>query len=100
MFQAVRQLVCVNVFFALSCPGVALSCVVDLNPYPGTSVGIYIAKSVCLESRVSWVRIPPRAALFFPFSEKSCCGSVELPLTLMLTQTLQEQYICFVRVPF
>ena len=42
----------------------ALCCVVDLEPcllsYPGCSVG----RALCLVSRVSWVRVPPRAALF------------------------------------
>ena len=41
-----------------------LCCVVDLEPCllscPGSSVG----RALCLESRVSWVRVPPRAALF------------------------------------
>ena len=44
-----------------------LCCVVDLEPCllscPGSSVG----RALCLESRVSWVRVSPRAA---PFSSE------------------------------
>ena len=50
--------------WGLTLPCVVLCCVVDLEPCllscPGSSVG----RALCLESRVLWVRVPPRAALF------------------------------------
>ena len=56
----------------------AVCCIVDFGPCllvcPGSSVG----RALCLDCRVSWVRVPPRAALF-SFGEKSVVlGAVEL----------------------
>ena len=59
----------------------ALCCIVDFGPCllvcPGSSVG---RASLCLDcrvSRVSWVRVPPRAAHFF-FEKNVVLGVVEL----------------------
>ena len=60
-----------------------LCCIVDLEPCllscPGSSVG----RALCLESRVSWVRVPPRAAPFSFEKEVVLVGIVmHLPCTL------------------
>ena len=51
-------------YWGLTLPCVVLCCVVDLEPCllscPGSSVG----RALCLVCRVSWVRVPPRAAPF------------------------------------
>ena len=58
----------------------ALCCIVDFGPYllvcPGSSVG----RALCLDCRVSWVRVPPRAAHFF--FEKKCCPGCSWALHL------------------
>ena len=55
----------------------ALCCIVDFGPCllvcPGSSVG----RALCLDCRVSWVRVPPRAALF-SLKKSVILGAVEL----------------------
>ena len=57
----------------------ALCCIVHFGPCllgcPGSSVG----RALCLDCRVSWVRVPPRAANFF-FEKSVVLGVVALHL--------------------
>ena len=47
-------------------------------PYTLPSHMSYASKSARLESRVSWVRIPPKAALLFSLEERAVLGVVDL----------------------
>ena len=55
----------------------ALCCIVDFGPCllvcPGSSMG----RALCLDCRVSWNRVPPRAAHFI-FEKSAVLGAVEL----------------------
>ena len=57
--------------------GLLAFCIVDFGPCllvcPGSSVG----RALCLDCRVSWVRVPPRAALF-SLKKSVVLGAVEL----------------------
>ena len=49
--------------FALCC--IVLHCVTDFEPSQLGCSGSSVGRVLCLESRVRWVEVPPRTALFF-----------------------------------
>ena len=72
----------------------ALCCIVDFGPCllvcPGSSLG----RALCIDCRVSWVRVPPRAAHFF-FEKSVVLGVVELfALHLCCLSPHYDLYTC------
>ena len=71
----------------------AVCCIVDFGP---CLLVCPVGRALCLECRVSWVRVPPRAALF-SFGEKSVVlGAVELfALHLCYLSPHYDSYILY-----
>ena len=55
----------------------AVCCIVDFGPCPLVCPGSSVGRALCLDCRVSWVRVPPRAALL-SLEKSVVLGAVEL----------------------